>query len=105
MLRSIGLILISLLIAFSSHAEVKTSIPDYSDIATIALHPIEADCLLTTILPTKSKYADEKHAEILNIQNYFVVADPEVLPFNKKVFIKQSQNYRSHLIRNFHLII
>ncbi len=104
MIRTINLLVITLLLALSAHAEVKTSIPDFSKSISTSLTPVEVELAFNNIAIHKHKLIDEHGPKIFSILPIGTTL-PVVGYFEKKTFVQLIQNYRSRSVPNFYLII
>lgn len=107
MLRSISLLLITLLITLSSQSEIKSSIPNFSDSIKYSLSAMEANSTWDPSLPEKNRSVEElgKILKTVNATTYHVAIIPESKPFEKKFFKQLSDSYQSYYSRPFHLLI
>ncbi|HXH73663.1 MAG TPA: hypothetical protein VNJ08_01765 [Bacteriovoracaceae bacterium] len=107
MLKSVSLLLITLLITLSAHSGLNSSIPDFSKTITDTLAPVEADSGWTASVPGKNNSL-EVHEKLVRASfdfNATLVTFPDRRPFEKKFFDQQLLAYHSYYTRPFELII
>lgn len=105
MLKSIHLLIITVLLTLSAQAEIKTSIPDFSKCISTSLSAIEVELSWTNSLPCKNKVVEEHVRQYFHQISWAAAAQPLVSPFEKKIFISQTLQYRSLSTPSFHLLI
>jgi hypothetical protein len=105
-MKSVHWILITLLLVISAHAEVKTSLPDFNQIKTESLRPIDITHHVTAPVPTKSKTAVDEQLSLAVAFDYGVtLATPPVQYLSKRLFLQKNQAYRSYYEQPFYLLI
>lgn len=103
-MKSLSWFLISLFIAFASHAEVRESIPDFTKRATVAIAHVDSFDFITAPASTKKSLSlDEQIRLALDGSASLTVTLPQ--PFSLQAYSHQRRTYSSVHSPPFHLLI